>query len=100
MNVIEKDTHDLGSEKRKTTLEEELEWEMEADTSAWVRKFRMRESFEFRRSAAETVISDLTTFAGRSGRQPLRRSVKTANDQGGGEMLLKRRVWRAFSLKA
>jgi len=38
MHVIEKETLDLGAEKRKSTLEEDLEWEMEADTSAWVRK--------------------------------------------------------------
>jgi hypothetical protein len=38
MNVIEKETRDFGAEKPKSTLEEDLEWEMEADTSAWVRK--------------------------------------------------------------
>ena len=35
MNVIETQTRDLGAKKKKTTLEEELEWEMEADASAW-----------------------------------------------------------------
>jgi hypothetical protein len=35
MNVIEKETRDFGAEKPKSTLEEDLEWEMEADTSAW-----------------------------------------------------------------